>query len=531
MKIKYSTLLLVSLTIISIITSCRSDFEFEKSTGQLSFSKDTVYLDTIFSNISSSTYKLKVYNKSNKDIYIPKIELENGENSKFRISVDGLTGDNGKSFNNIEILAKDSLFVLVESTVNISDVSLESEFLYTDRILFDNENNLQDVDLVTLVKDAVFIYPNRSLDTDDNGNSIYIKETLSFDVDGDGEIDETTLEGRLLSDDELNFTNAKPYIIYGYAGVPSNKTLTIDKGARIHFHSNSGIIVTENASIKVNGELSTDPEKQENEVIFESDRLEPSFAEVPGQWGTIILYNDSKENIFNYATIKNAQVGLFVIGNPDETIQKLTINNSKIFNCSDYGLLARQTSIYGENTVINNCGLISLAVTLGGSYDFKHCTFANYWNNSYRQTPTVLLNNYMVIDQENVLVSELTKANFSNSIIYGSNNIEFIVEEIESDSNFNFFLEDCLIKFDDYNKDFVNNPYYNFFNTLYYKSITKDEAPLFINTSLNKLGINEGSPAINKGNLSTAGDVPNDINGIDRTSAPDLGAYQHQIEK
>ena len=199
----------------------------------------------------------------------------------------------------------------------------------------------------------------------------------------------------------------------------------------------------------------------------------------------------------------------------------------KIYNCSDYGLLAGQTSINGKNTVINNCGQISLAATLGGNYDFKHCTFANYWNNSYRQTPTVLINNYMVIDQENILVSELTKANFSNSIIFGNNNIEFIIEEVESDSNFNFFLEDCLIKFNDYNKDFINNPYYNFFNTLYYRNITKDKDPLFINSSLNKLGINEGSSAINAGNSSTASDVPLDLNGINRTSSPDLGAYQH----
>jgi hypothetical protein len=34
----------------------------------LIFSKDTIYLDTVFNNIGSSTYTLKVYNKSNKDI-------------------------------------------------------------------------------------------------------------------------------------------------------------------------------------------------------------------------------------------------------------------------------------------------------------------------------------------------------------------------------------------------------------------------------------------------------------------------------
>ena len=55
-------------------------------------------------------------------------------------------------------------------------------------------------------------------------------------------------------------------------------------------------------------------EVYKNEVIFESDRLEPGFTDIPGQWGTILLYNDSKEIDINYATIKNGTVGLFCIG-------------------------------------------------------------------------------------------------------------------------------------------------------------------------------------------------------------------------
>ena len=42
------------------LTSCRKDFAFEPSSGGLEFSKDTVYLDTVFTNIGSSTYKLKI---------------------------------------------------------------------------------------------------------------------------------------------------------------------------------------------------------------------------------------------------------------------------------------------------------------------------------------------------------------------------------------------------------------------------------------------------------------------------------------
>src|SRR5690554_2480744 len=126
-------------------SSCRNDFEFSPSKGKLEFAKDTIYLDTVFTNIGSSTYNLKVYNRSNDDIVIPTIRLENGENSFYRMNVDGSTGlegnQEGKFFENVELLAKDSLFIFIETTIDISTLSpLNHQFLYTDRILFDSGN-------------------------------------------------------------------------------------------------------------------------------------------------------------------------------------------------------------------------------------------------------------------------------------------------------------------------------------------------------------------------------------------------------
>ena len=113
-------------------SSCRKDFEFSPSTGGLQFSRDTVYLDTVFTNIGSSTYNLKVYNRGDDDISIPSVRLASGETSNYRLSVDGIAG---KTFNNIEILAKDSLFIFVESTIDINNFSNpDGEYLYTDNI-------------------------------------------------------------------------------------------------------------------------------------------------------------------------------------------------------------------------------------------------------------------------------------------------------------------------------------------------------------------------------------------------------------
>jgi hypothetical protein len=222
----------------------------------------------VFTNIGSSTYNLKVYNNSNENILIPEIKLSNGENSYYRLNIDGIynqNNDNGKRFENIELLANDSLYVFIETTIDIGELnSSQNSFIYNDKIEFLNLNNTQKIELVTLVKDAVFIYPNR-----EEINQEYIYETLSIDFNGDGISEETNIRGRFLNDQELNFTNEKPYVIYGYAAVNSGSELTIQKGSRIHFHENSGLIITNGGSIKTYGELSLDQESMVNEVVFE----------------------------------------------------------------------------------------------------------------------------------------------------------------------------------------------------------------------------------------------------------------------
>ena len=506
-------------------SSCRKDFEFSPSTGGLQFSKDTVYLDTVFTNIGSSTYNLKVYNQSDNDISIPSVRLALGETSNYRLSVDGIAG---KTFDNIEILAKDSLFIFVESTIDINNFpNPDGEYLYTDQIEFDAGSNLQKVELVTLVKDAIFIYPDRD-------NATKVIETLNITIDG--EEFETNLQGRELLPSELTFTNEKPYVIYGYAAVPENKTLTIEAGARLHFHEESGLIVFENASINVNGAYSNDQKLLENEVIFESDRLEPLFEDIPGQWGTIWLFEGSVNNSINYATIKNATIGVLSDGNatisdnifsPDASKYKLTVTNSQIYNSGSFGIIGRNTSIKGENLVITNSGLASFAGTLGGKYNLTHSTIANYWNNSFRQIPALLINNFIIDEDDNAVIADLVEANFNNCIIYGNENTEFLLDEIEDEGVvFNFKFTNCLIKFRDTNEEF-EGPNYDFENTALYENIIFNEDPDFKNTDLNQMMVGDESGGINLGNLDFATQVPLDILNINRTASPDIGAYQH----
>ncbi|GLB52432.1 hypothetical protein NBRC110019_14720 [Neptunitalea chrysea] len=507
---RYLLFLFIASLSISFF-SCREDFEFSPSTGSLEFSKDTVYLDTVFTNIGSSTYNLKVYNHSNTDISIPVIRLANGGSSKFRLNVDGMAG---KEFYNVELLAKDSMYVFIETTVDITDfTTTELQYLYTDAIEFDTDQNLQKIELVTLVQDAVFLYPER----DDEGTT----ETLIL---GEGE-DATEISGFFLDDDELNLTNEKPYVIYGYAAVSSGKTLTIDAGARIYFHADSGIIVASNGSLHVNGELSTDDELLENEVIFEGDRLEPDFADVPGQWGTIWLTQGSTENIVNYATIKNAMVGIIMDSNDGTANPTLTINNTKISNSSNYGLWAQTANVVSENSVYGNAGLSSIYCSLGGKYNFKHCTFANYWGNGYRSYPTVLLDNYLETN-DGIIAANMEEANFYNCIIYGNNSLEFIVNFID-DVTYNYYLSNTLLKFNPTGS--VDEDLYDFTNASLYNNVVRNQDPDFEDSSNSKYAIGEDSAA-NGLASPTEGAVATDINGTTRsTTTPDAGAYESQV--
>ena len=496
-------------------SSCRQDFDFAPSTGSLEFSKDTVYLDTVFTNIGSSTYNLKVYNRSNNDISIPTIGLERGSSSNYRLNVDG---NAGQTFNNVEIQAKDSLFIFVETTIDIEDQgTLNNEFLYTDKINFDAGSNLQSVELVTLVKDAVFIYPDRD-------NTTGIIETLTLTVDG--QVVETEIQGRELLPSELTFTNQRPYVIYGYAAVPNGETLTIDAGARVHFHANSGLLVSENASLQVNGDLSADQSLMENEVVFEGDRLETAFANVPGQWGSIWLFENSVNNIISHATIKNGTVGILIDGNADAAQDKLTITNSQLYNFSNYGILARNTSITAENLVVNNAGQSSVALTQGGKYNFTHTTIANYWNNSFRQFPALLVNNFF-IDANNITnVTVFTEANFNNSIIYGNDNPEFIIDEVTDPAiTFDFKFTNCLVKFE----ESFNNPNgdnYDFNDTTHYDNVIRNQDPEFRAPFDNDLLIGNDSSANAEGTILSTIET-SDILGVERTNPSDLGAYQH----
>ena len=95
----------------------------------------------------------------------------------------------------------------------------------------------------------------------------------------------------------------EPYLVYSNAKVDTGAVLTIDPGAKIFFHRGTGLYVK--GRVVANGTL-------EQPVIFQGDRLEDVYEDVPDQWNGILLFSGSQDNRFSYAEIKNANIGLQV---------------------------------------------------------------------------------------------------------------------------------------------------------------------------------------------------------------------------
>ncbi|WP_233726865.1 hypothetical protein [Maribacter cobaltidurans] len=489
-------------------SSCRKDFEFASSNGHLSFSKDTVYLDTVFKGIGSSTYSLKVYNTTKDDILIPSIKLRNGADSQYRLNVDGKAG---KYFEDIPLYAEDSLFIFIETNVTLFPDNT-SQLIYTDAIQFDNDIYLQEVELVTLAKDAIFLYPKN----DSNGT----KEKIMLYTREDGT--EVWVESFELTDDQLHFNNNKPYVIYGYAAIPESQKLTIDAGARIHFHNGSGILVRPTASLEVNGTHSIDQDLLEGEVIFEGDRLEPAFSNTPGQWGTIFITKGSISNSIDHLTIKNAEIGIYVEGNIEIEDSSLDIANSQIHNSSLFNLWAKSATIKAKNILLGNAGSSSLKCDLGGKYEFIHATISNYWTNGFRTGRALSLRNYE--DSDVNLGVDLLQADFRNSIIDGNSMSELTLSS-NGENIFNYSFENCFIKFNKSGPASPDDSFYNFEGPNFINCILNGD-PDYFNTRANDFRIGLDSDVINKGSIPIAQQVPFDLLNRERISSPDLGVYE-----
>ena len=481
--------LLAVLIGIIILFGCTKEDEILYE-GKLDFSTDTITFDTVFASIGSITKTLTIYNNNNSDIF-SNISIKGISAANFRMNIDGVAGNNQ---NNVLIPKNDSVFLFIEVTIDPS--SNTTPYILSDSLIFEIGNNIQSVKLVAWGQDAHFYTPN----------------TYGEVING---TDTTKIYYHQINSNQV-WSNDKPHVIYGYVIIEPNAQLTINEGADIYFHQNSGMIVgnpfssISGGTLKVNGTLN-------NEVTFQGDRLDSWYENIPGQWDRIRFIPGSYDNEINYAIIKNGTTGIHAdtVANSNPTV---TINNTIIKNMSSIGILGQGAKIVASNTVISECGQYTVACYIGGDYTFNHCTFANYWNYSIRNTPSILLNNYYIDANDNVQIRDLNNAYFGNCIIYGSLTTEFSFDKNEN-GIFNYHFDHSLIKID---------PNINTNNTNF-TSIIKNEDPIFQDHLNNNLSLDENSPAIESGNfqITQNNNLFLDITGENRNDPPEMGAYQY----
>jgi len=462
---------------VVMLFGCEEDNFSSSSSIKLKFSADTVLFDTVFTTIGSSTRYLKVYNPSKYDVKISSIRLAGGSSSPYRINADGASG---VSISDVNLRSKDSLFVFVE--VTIDPARQNAPLLVEDSILFSTNGNEQNVKLVSWGQD-VFLMNSRTI----------MSDTV--------------------------FTTDKPYLVYNYLYVDKNCTLSIPAGVKIYFHNNAQLIVS--GSLDIRGEM-------DNPVVFEGDRLENYYSDKAGQWSGVWLAAGSKYNSLSWTEIKNSVIGLIVDTCVTADAPTLVLSHSRVENCSYAGLLARGAKINADNCLFSNAAEACVALTLGGEYNFYHCTVANYWGNYlYRSGPALLLNNYytyqLVDDGPTYLEPrDMVQANFFNTIIYGSLSSELGIDNAyngqQVSAQMNYYFQDCIVRV----------PYdYDLTDEAHFVRVTRLD-PKFRSIEEQCFELDTLSPAKDVAIIDISNMYPVDLNGFNRLTdgKPDLGAFE-----
>lgn len=457
-------------SIAFFFSSCKKDSIITDSSAKVSFSNDTIIFDTVFTTVGSVTKNFTVRNPHNRTINISRVFIAGGTSSNFRMNVDGI---NGYDFSNITIEPGDSMYVFVEVTVDPNNSN--NPMIITDSIVFETNGNIQDVDLVAWGQDAYFYAP-----TSGSGSSFHY----------------------LTCNDVWN--NDKPHVIYGWAVVDSACSLTINAGTQVHFHPNAGLLVYKDAQLNVLGNNSS-------KVVFQGDRLEHNYDKLPGQWNGIWMLTSGACNI-DYAIIKNGSFGVRC-----DTVGTaglgLTITNTIIENMTSLGIYGNSgAKIDAVNCLVNNIGQYNLAITVGGEYNFNHCTFANHWLYSDRQTPVALITNWYEFSPVVNIVRPLDLV-FNNSIIEGDNDNELTLDLLTG-SILNYSFANCAIKTD------ANTSGPEFSNCLINQPIH------FVDVALQDYHFWSNSILIGAANL--VGGVTTDLDAKLRDSSPDIGCYEYQ---
>ena len=373
--------------------ACSDDESFTTSRGDLlEFTADTLKMDTVFSNTGSSTYTFWVYNRTDKGIRLSSMRLKNGNQTGFRVNVDGSYLDNtlGAVVTDLEVRKGDSLRIFVELT-SPETHQLEPQMVIDD-LLFQLESGVeQRVRLEAWAWDAV--------------------KMTDLVVSRD-----TTIDTRV------------PIILYGNGlRIDSGAVLKL-RGTTLYFHDRAGI--------DVYGRLVAE------DCVMRGDRLDRMFDYLPydrvsGQWRGLCFASSSTGNMLSNTEIRNAMTAVMLADSAamDTTQLRLQMSHCIIHNAKGHGLVS-----YNSNVALDYCQLTNtlgdcLAV-YGGRCLIDHCTLAQFYPFS--------------ADRGAALRFVAAKGDVSitcrNSIVTGYADDVLMGEQTDTTTTMRYLFEDCLLR-------------------------------------------------------------------------------------
>lgn len=469
-------MLLAVLLLQFSMTACNDDDSFSASPANLlTFEKDTVRLDTVFSKIPAATKSIWVYNRSGDGIRCASVKLEHGNQTGFRVNVDGvyLGASAGYQVQDVEIRNKDSIRVFVELT-----------------------SSLQHADEPQKVEDNLIFTLESGVQQKVNLNA------FSWDAE--------LLQGVVVHQDSV-IQGSKPVVIYGGLTVSEHATLTIAAGTTLYFHNNAGL--------DVYGKLLCQGTEDKN-VVLRGDRIDRMFDYLPydrvsGQWQGIHFRESSYDNVLEYTDLHSAYNGI-MCDSADVAKTKLLLWNSTVHNCQGYGLWAANCKIDIRNSQLTNT-LKDCACFVGGDVTILNTTLAQFYPFDAARGSALAFNN------QNPLVALIC----FNSLITGYADDVAMGTNVVPDNDFNYLFDHCIIR-----TPAVETEESVGFRDVIFEDATdtttgswKHFANIDTDNLIYDFRLNSTSAAIGMADPQTA--MPTDRNGVRRDDEPDAGAYEY----
>lgn len=386
------------------LTACSDNDSFGTSRSNiLSFSVDTVSLDTVFSTVPSSTSSFWVYNRSGDGIRLKQVRLQKGNQTGFRVNVDGTYLDNntGSQVSWIDVRKGDSIRVFVELTSRRNGAAEPQ--LVEDNLLFSLESG---------VEQAVCLRAH-------SWDALLCKDVV-------------------VSRDSV-ISAPQPLVIYGGLRVDSGATLTIQAPATIYFHSD--------AALDVYGRLLVEGEEgPAGNVVLRGDRTDRMFPYLPydrvsGQWKGIHFHSSSTGNELRNLDLHSAMDGIVVDSAAfDSLTYRLAMENVTIHNCKGHGLAAYHSNFWMANCQITNTLGDCLAV-YGGSALVLYCTLAQFYPFDANRGAALRFVNY--VDDYDYPLYQMACI---NSLVTGYNDDVVMGDTKDSTAIFRYYFSNCVLR-------------------------------------------------------------------------------------